>query len=448
MAQQMVARVTCPTCGRQFQAPIQQVLDVGEDPSAKTQVLNGVVNVAKCPHCDTQGALNVPFIYHDPDKELALVHMPMESGGDNQERQRVIGRLTSAVMDRLPSDQRKAYLLQPQVFLTRENMIKEILKADGVTEEMIEEQREKGELLQRMLSATSDEALEAMIEANEDSIDAPFFRLLNRNLEMAQMMGQEGDTQPLQALREKLLDLTSEGRAIRARTEMLEALREEPNRDKLLQLLIEAPDAQTRELLVASGRSMMDYLFFQDLTSRIDDASDEDERERLTALRREILDIRDRLDEEARELYRARAELLRDLLMSDDPEDLARRRVSEIDRVFLNVLAANLDKAQEEGAEESVRSLQAIQDLVLTLMEETMPPRMRLFNRLVNAEDEAEIEQLLEGNRDMVTEPMMQFIEETEAQTREDGDLDSAEQMSMILEKMRGMMAEEMLETA
>ena len=75
MPQVMLARVTCPNCRNSFQTPVEQILDVRADPSTKIRVLNGLVNVAVCPHCGMRAALNLPFLYHDPDKELALVYI-------------------------------------------------------------------------------------------------------------------------------------------------------------------------------------------------------------------------------------------------------------------------------------------------------------------------------------------------------------------------------------
>jgi hypothetical protein len=442
MPQVLLARVTCPGCHNQFQAPVEQVLDVRADPDAKMRVLNGLVNVAVCPHCGTRGALNLPFLYHDPDKELALVHMPMEAGRDDLERQQSIGKLTSAVMESLPPEERKAYLLQPQVFLTLETLVNKILEADGVTPEMIEAQKAKAALLQRMLEATSDEVLEAMIKENDAAIDAGFLRTLTMNLEIAQFSGQAASAQQLLALRDKLLELSSAGRSIKARGEMLEALRTEPTREKLLDLIIRAPDEQTRELLVTFGRPLLDYLFFQALTSRIESAPDEGERERLTALRTEVLAVRDRLDEETRALYEERSALLRDLLLSDDPEALARRRFPELDQAFSNVLAANLEDARAAGDKEATEALQAIWALVLRLMEETLPPEVRLFNLLMAAEEDAEVEELLQENRDLVTERMVKFMEEAEARIREEGALEAAERLALVLEKAKGMVAE------
>ncbi len=438
MSQAMQARVTCPSCHSPFQTPVEQILDVRTDPSAKVRVFNGLVNVAQCPHCGMSGPLGLPFLYHDPDQELALVHMPLEAGRDEAERQQAIGKLTNAVMDSLSAEDRKAYLLQPQIFFTLENLTKKILEADGVTPEMLEEQKAKADLLQRMLDTAADEVLEAMIKANDELIDTAFFQLLSMNLEMAQAAGQANDVQQLLTLRDKLLTSSSQGQAIQIQTEMVEELRDEPTREKLVDLLIRAPDEQMRELLVSYGRPLLDYLFFQHLTSQIEDVSDEDEKERLTALRREILDVRDRLDEQTKLLYQARAELLRDLMLSDDPESLAQHRAQELDEVFINVLAANLKEAQDAGNEEAIKVLQALWSLLMRMREESLPPELRLFNRLMVVEED-QVDTLLQENRDLVTERLVGFTEKTEANAREEGETEMADRMVLVLEKMKGM---------
>jgi hypothetical protein len=444
MPQLLLARINCPSCGQQFQAPVEQILDVRADPSAKMRVLNGLVNVAACPQCGMRGALGLPFLYHDPDKELALIYMPMEAGRDNLERQQAIGRLTSGVMESLPPEERKGYLFQPQVFLTLENLANKILEADGVTPEMIEEQKAKSELLQRMLDATSGEALEAMIKENDAAIDADFFRMLTMNLEIAQATGQTADVPRLLAVRDKLIELSREGRAAQARTEMLEALRTDPTREKLLELLAQASDESTRELLIVFGRPLLDYAFFQSLTSRIESAVDDDERKRLVALRTEVLDTRDRIDQETRALYEERSALLRDLLLSDDPEPLARRRAQDLDQAFFNVLAANMEEARAAGNEEALGSLQAIWGLLLKLREETLPPEVQLFNRLMGAEDDAQIESLLQSNRDLVTERLIELMEDVEARMREEDQVETADRLALVLEKAKGMATLEM----
>ena len=441
MAQVLVARVTCPSCSNQFQSPVDQVLDVRSDPSAKSRVLNGLVNMTDCPHCGARGALNLPFFYHDPDKELALVYMPMEAGQDNLQRQQVIGGYTKAVMDSLPAEERKAYLLQPQIYLTPQNMVNRILEADGVTPEMIEEQRAKVALLRRMIEATSDEVLEAMIKENDAAVDAEFLRLLTVNLEMAESNDDAANTQRLLKVRDRLLELSSAGRSALARSEVLRALREEPTREKLVDLLIDAPDEEMRRMLISFSQPLVDYRFFQHLTARIEAASEPSEKKRLGGLRTEVLGIRDQLTEEARELFETRAALLRQLLVSKNPEQLARRHFWELDEAFIAILRANLEEAQSTGNQNALAALQSVQEIVLQLAEEATPPEIRFLNRLMRAESDEDVDQVLADNRALVTERVVQVLEEAQANMPED-DADATERIATLLEKVRAVLGD------
>jgi hypothetical protein len=340
-------------------------------------------------------------------------------------------------MDSLPPEERRAYLLQPEVFLSQENLVNRVLEADGVTQEMIEEQRAKAELLQRMLEAPSDETLEAMVKANDEVIDANFLRLLTLNQQMAQSRGETGNLQRLAKVRDMLLEHTAAGRASRARGTMLEALRAEPTREKLLDLLIQAPDERSREILVTFGRSMLDYGFFQKLTQRIERASIEQEKERLSDLRKQVLEIRDQIDAEARAVYEARAQLLRDLLLSDDPEKLARHRFSELDEVFLNILGANIDQAEAAKNQEALESLREIWELVMGLVQEATPPELVFLNALMSAEDEAEVERILRDSPEMVDDHLIEILETTQENLREEDDEEAAAHLAMILGKTR-----------
>jgi len=248
--------------------------------------------------------------------------------------------------------------------------------------------------------------------------------------------------QKILALRAKLLELSSEGRIAKARSDMLEELRAEPTREKLLELLVQTSDERTRELLITFGRPLLDYPFFQALTSRIESAPEASEKERLTALRAQVLDTRDRLDEMTRALYEERSTLLRDLLLSDDPEALARRRFAELDQVFFNVLATNLENARTDGEQDAVAALQAIWSLVLRLIEETFPPEVQLFNQLMSAEDEARIGELLEENRALVTEGLVRFIKEAAVELKGKDAETISERLALVLEKVEELVTE------
>ena len=118
--------------------------------------------------------------------------------------------------------------------------------------------------------------------------------------------------------------------------------------------------------------------------------------------------------------------------------------MAELDRTFLGVLAAQLEEAQETGNEDAVKALQMIWDLVLRLTEETLPPHLRLLNRLMAAEDEETIDKLLEGNRPLVTGTFAEVLEQTVASVEEDEDAppEAAERLKQVLAKVKAMVGE------
>ena len=110
--------VTCPACHAQYSTSVQNVVDVGQDPRLKSLLLQGRLNVGVCPQCGTGGMLGLPFTYHDPEKEILFCLVPQELRMSETERQRAIGQMSNAVINRLPAEQRKGYLLRPRIFLT------------------------------------------------------------------------------------------------------------------------------------------------------------------------------------------------------------------------------------------------------------------------------------------------------------------------------------------
>jgi len=70
--------MSCPSCRQPFGAILEQILDVGIDPSAKERLLSGRINLITCPFCGYRGMVGTPLMYHDPAKKLAIVYVPME----------------------------------------------------------------------------------------------------------------------------------------------------------------------------------------------------------------------------------------------------------------------------------------------------------------------------------------------------------------------------------
>src|SRR5258706_10310847 len=144
-------QVSCPNCRLPGAATLEQLFDGNQDPSAKQRFLSGRFNMIQCPNCGYQGQVAGPIMYHAPEKELLLTFVPMELGLPQPEQEKLIGRLMNDVINKLPQDKRKGYLLSPKPTFTMQGLMERVLEADGITKEMLESQRAKVQLLQSLL---------------------------------------------------------------------------------------------------------------------------------------------------------------------------------------------------------------------------------------------------------------------------------------------------------
>ncbi|MGC9398351.1 MAG: CpXC domain-containing protein [Anaerolineae bacterium] len=437
------ARAQCPACGTAFQLPVEQILDVRVDPKVKQRLLSGTVNVARCPACGWTGHLNVPFIYHDPEKEVALLYLPTEAGRNEAERQQAAGRLTRQLSNSLPAEERKGYLLNPETFITLDSLVHRVLELEGISEEQIARSQDQQQLLQDLLSA-SEEEWEEMVEERGNLVDEGFFYLLNSNLRFLQAMKEqseeEGETLPpqlqealdkVEALENYLTETHETGRRLESRTEALRPFLEDPNRETLLEALIAAPDDDTVEMLVQSGVQWLNYGFFQKLSERIEKAQDEATRERLTALRGQILDLREELQKSSEALLMERAQLLRKLLETEEPLKMARSHLSELDEAFSYVFQSHMQRARERGDRGYLSELEALTDVLDQLFEQSMPPQVALVRRLLMTSSDEEVTKMLEANRQIVTESFLEFLTAVEESMQEEGETE-------VIERLRG----------
>jgi hypothetical protein len=354
-------QITCPKCGNKHAAQVVSIIDVEQDPQLKAMLLQGALNTVTCPVCGAPGRVSAPLLYHDPRKELLMVYVPPELNLPMAEREKLTGSLVSALMTSVPPDQRKGYFLNPRPALTMQGLIDEILKADGITKEMLDEQRARTKLLQDLVRAVDDEAqLNALVEQNKARIDYSFFLTLAA---AAQGSASAGQTQ----LAEKLLQLRD---ALLARLpiSMPEPLPDDTPPSVLIDKLLAAKDKEMRWAYVLYNRPLLNYSFFQELTSRSDRAAPA-EAEALRTLRTDLLEMTEQLDKEARAAQEAKFKLLQDLMASTDPMKTLREQQPEVDNLFLTILAAAQREAQQKGDAQVAQRLQMIQESVLKLMQ-------------------------------------------------------------------------------
>jgi hypothetical protein len=432
MATRQIAPVVCPACGGRFTAPIESIIDVGRDPSLKGRFLQGRLNIAQCPHCGSQGAMAAPILYHDPAHEMALVLMPQDLHLHNNDQQKLIGDLTNALLNSLPPEQRKGYLLNPKVFLTMQSLVNAVLQADGITPEMIERQQAKVQLIDQLLRAPDEESLRKLAKEHDAELDYEFFQVLTAWAQTAHSDGRADVAQALLGLRSLLAEWSSGGRAALAQVDASLGLGENITREELLARLQAAQSDEEFEELIAAGRSLLDYAFFQGLTAQMEAAGDPESTARLKALRSRILDTTAKQDEEARTAMKHAADLLNAILKAEDPEAFARQHLDEIDDAFFAVLSANIQRAEAEKRNNVSQALHQIGDMVMALLEEQLPPEIRLLNQLLAAPDPDSARQLLESQRSAVTPQFVATLGQIIAKLEADGNADAAAQMEQI----------------
>ena len=432
MPPRFVAAVTCPSCGTRFQTQVEQILDVRVDPSARNRMISGAVNVAVCPACGTGGSLNIPFIYHDPEKKAALLYLPAEAGSNEVERQQVAGRLTRQLMDSMPTEERKGYLLQPETFITIDSMVKRVLEIEGVSEEQMAQSQEHQELLGNFLSVEEDEWSQ-LLEEHEEKINEGFFSLLEYVMQASsQQSASSPQFEKISALSDFVIEETELGQKLQKRSEILQEFAEDPSRDTLLKALVNAPDEDTVRVLIQSGISFIDYTFFQKLLQMIEGTDDPEESETLRWLRRKILDVRDEMIEQSEAVMRQRSALLGKLMGSSDPKKMASSHLSELDDVFFMVLSSQIEEAEQEGDDELLEDLRRIAQVVNEVMEGNLPPEVALIRRLMVAPSDEELKQHLESNREVLTPRFFLYLQVLEASAHEEGQTESAGRIADI----------------
>ncbi len=409
----------------------------------KTLLLQGRLNVGTCPQCGTTGMMSVPIAYHDAEKEFLFCLIPQELQLNEPERQRVIGEMSRAVMNSLPQEARKGYLLRPRIFLTLQSMIEAILEGDGITKAMLEAQERKIRLIKQMVDVVGDEiALSRLIADNQAMFDDEFFALLSDSVLTNQRAGQKEMAERLNVLLEKLFERTPTGQSIAAQQAQVrqalegidETLTQEQLLDRILTLKGEMADG-ILGVLIGLTRPLIDYRFFQLMTERMDkaeQAGDRDFVERIKTLRRKILELTQELDAHAREMMESRVDLLGEILQSPDPRQVIRSHADEIDDVFMSVLSLNMQEAAQSGQDQVLEQLQAIRDLVYEVIMEGLPPEVQFIQKLLNAQYPDETRQMLHDNPTRVNANLIEMMKTLAASMQERQRPELSEKLTQI----------------
>ncbi|MGC8827997.1 MAG: hypothetical protein ACP5TV_13460, partial [Anaerolineae bacterium] len=325
-----------------------------------------------------------------------------EAGLSSNDQQKLIGSLTQEVMLSLPQEKRKGYLFQPKTFMLLDSLVNAILAAEGITPEMLEEQRRRQELINSFLRMKDDEkGFQMLIEQNKERLDYEFFQTLTAMAEAMAQAGDEAGANLLLGLRAKILKAVAPERPAEevARLEAEQPL----TREDLLEALLEIEDEKELEAMIALARPLIDYPFYLLIAERIQALEKEermDEAQKLSDLRERLLEITERLDEEARQALRRASDLLRQAYHAEHPEQVLQEHINEIDDLFFYVLSVNMEQAVREDARANapaIAKLRQIAELAADAVEQRMPPALRFVNQLLRAGSDEERRRMLEN---------------------------------------------------
>ncbi len=424
--------LTCPNCGQPLSADIEQIIDVGRDPSAKARLLAGQINVATCPSCGMRVGIGTPLLYHDPAKELLLVYVPMELGLQQADQERLIGDLLNGLMNGIPAEERRGYMLQPRTVLTLQGLIEQILAADGVTPEMLEAQKAKAQLAETFLQANVDD-LEGLVEQHDDQIDMEVLQMIALAAENALQSGRQDMAGHALRIRDRLLKLSTAGQKALQQAEMqeqaiqdvakaLEELGPRATRDDFMNLVIQyADDDEHLQALVGLQYPLFDYAFFQELSGRINQAPD-GEKAKLESLRERLLELTTLIKQQQEALVQAAVDVLREIMGSDDLETAIRRNLPRIDDTFLAVLSANIQAAEQNKDLMTSARLKKIYDTIMDVLQDSAPPELRFISDLLRAESPEAARAMIDEHAPHLGEGLLPLMDALATDLQQRGD--------------------------
>jgi hypothetical protein len=421
-----VTRVNCPVCKQPVNADIEQLFDVYKDPAAKQKFLSGMFNFIHCPNCRYEGSVATPIVYHDPEKELLLTYFPIELSLPRNEQERILGSLITRVTNNLPQEKRKAYLLRPQAILTMQGLVERVLEADGITKEMIKAQQQRMQLLQKLMEASKESFVE-IANKEDELIDESFFNLASSLMQAALAGGDQASARRLNDIQKELLPITTYGRELQSQSEEINAAiqtlqeaGESLTREKLLDLVINAPSETQLNVIASLARQGMDYEFFRLLSDRIDRARG-DGRNRLVELRKHLLEITQEIDKQIEARGIQAQQLLKTILQSADIREATIKYLPTIDEFFIRVLNSELENARKQGDLEQINRLKIVE----TVLQEASaaPPEIELIEELLKATDEKQMKEMIESHKDEITPEFLDVLSNLVAQSQTSDDV-------------------------
>jgi hypothetical protein len=149
----------------------------------------------------------------------------------------------------------------------------------------------------------------------------------------------------------------------------------------------------------------MDYVFFQNLTEKIDKASG-DEKTRLETIREKVLGFVAEVDKQLEARFKQATDFIEALLKEEDVEKATRENIENFTQDSVEVVNQLLRQASEKN---DYTRMGKLQKMAQVLQEASAPPpEVAFIEQLIQAADDAAVEQMLAENDGVIND---QFLE-------------------------------------
>ncbi len=253
-----------------------------------------------------------------------------------------------------------------------------------------------------------------------------FFGLLQRLSETAMVSGDQDTAQQFSDLYKKLMAQSSFGKQVQAQTQEIETaladLREageELDREKMLDLVIQAPNETRLKALVSLARPIMDYSFLLMLGERIDRARG-DGRTRLVELRSSLVEMIEEFDKQIETIIAEKNQLIEEILSSHNVKETMASALPAVDEFFISEVNQRLENARSQGDLALIEKLQQIQDVIKEASEP--PPGFSVIEALLEEPDKNKRQKILEDKQEEITPEFLSMLSTiiVQAQSSED----------------------------
>ena len=436
--------VACPACQAPAVASLERIIDVKRQPQLKAALLSGQLNNLRCSACGAASAVAAPLLYHDAENELLIAFVPPELNLQAQQRDQVMGDMLKELTGSIPKEEFRGYMFQPKQALTLQGLVEQIMEGEGVTHEMMEEQRARFVLLHTLAQAEPGQ-LRTLLRKHDADIDAGFFQAALVMMQQAAREGQQDLVNTLSTIQEAAAQHSTFGKQLTARAEArdkivqdvsrrIQQLGDSPERKDLLALALDlAQDEQRLQALVGLQRPAFDYPFFQELTLGIGQAPVA-ERTRLEALRDRLGELTRMADAQAQAALQQASVALRAIMASADTDKAIREHSSLIDDSFMAVLAANIREAEKRADIQASSRLKAIHQKIVALMQKNMEPELQFVNELLGARNQQDAMAVLDGGLQRFGEALPEMLEAVERMLRQQGQVALARKLESLRE--------------